>query len=240
MRMVHYYLGFAVLVAPALLATLFLGIFHDGTLKHTYAGLFTSIGCVALNTLFIMFMIVTGRVLKVAMKARPLGPEALAELNQFFARKAAYPMAILAASLAAATAVLGHGRFIGIPIAVHMVLGLITVIVNLLGIPACARVLGDNQRLLDRVARELDRLDLIEGPPPEEAAAIDWRYGPRTRWIIFALSAWLPYLYWALVVWRGDFARVPTILPVLTAIGSAAGFLAASRSSPAAESEPRD
>ena len=235
MRMVHYYLGFAVLVVPALLATLFLGIFHDGTQKHTFVGLFTSIGCVALNTLFIMFMIVTGRVLKEAMKARPLGPESLAELNEFFARKAAYPMAILAASLAAATAVLGYGRFIGVPVAVHLGLGLIAVIVNLLGIPACARVLGDNQQLLDRVARELDRLDLIEGPAPEEASAIDWKYGPRTRWIIFALSAWLPYLYWAVVVWHGDFAKVPTILPVLTAIASLGGFLAAGRASLAAD-----
>jgi len=231
MRMVTYYLGFAAIVAPALLATLVLGIFHDGTQRHTLAGLYTAIGCVALNTLFILFMIVTGRVLKAAMNARPLGDEFLAELNDFFARKAAYPMAILAATLAVATAVLGHGRFIGVPLGVHIVLGLVTVVVNLLGIPACARVLRENQRLLDRVAGELDRLDLSEGPPPEGTGEIDWKYGPRTRWLIFALSAWLPYLYWALVVWRGQFARVPTTFLVFTALASLAGLLAAGRAS---------
>ena len=36
-------------------------------------------------------------------------------------------------------------------------------------------------------------------------------YDPRSaaRWgLIVAVSAWFPYLYWALVVWRGDFSRV--------------------------------
>lgn len=227
MRMVHYYLALAILVAPALLATLFLGVFHDGSLKHTYAGLFTSIGCVALNTLFILFMIVTGRVLKAAMKARSLRPEFLTELNQFFAKKTAYPMALIAATLAVATAVLGHGRFIGVPAWVHLVLGLITVLVNLLGIPACMRVLGENQKLLDHVARELDRLDEVEGPVPEGTGEPEWRYGPRTRWFIFATSAWLPYLYWALVVWRGQFEKVPTAFLVVTVLASAAGILGA-------------
>jgi len=149
--------------------------------------------CVALNTLFILFMIVTGRVLKAAMKARQLSPQFLAELNQFFARKAAYPMALIAATLAVATAVLGHGRFIGVPIAVHFTLGLITVVVNLLGIPASLRVLGENQRLLDRAARELDRLDETEGPVPEGTGEPEWRFGPRARWFIFATSAWAAF-----------------------------------------------
>lgn len=225
--MSQYYLGLAVLVAPALLATLLLGIFHDGSLKHTYAGLFTSISCVALNTLFILFMIVTGRVLKAAMQARSLRPEFLTELNQFFAKKTAYPMALVAATLAVTTAVLGHGRFIGVPAWVHLVLGLITVLVNLLGIPACLRVLGENQKLLDRVARELDRLDETEGPVPEGTGDPEWRFGLRTRWFIFATSAWLPYLYWALVVWRGEFDKVPTTFLVVTVLASATGFVGA-------------
>lgn len=228
MRMTHYYLAVALLLAPALLATLVTGIFHDGTDTHLLLGLFTSIGCVLSNTLFILFMIVSGRVLKAAMKARPLAPRFLDELNEFFARKKAYPMALVAATLAVATAVLGNGRYIGVPLAVHFVFGLVTVVFNLLVIPASLRTLRANQLLLDRVARELDRIDR-EAPPAlaADTGEPEWRFGRRARWLIFAASAWMPYLYWALVVWRGRFERVPTPFLVLTAVACVAGVLVA-------------
>ena len=45
----------------------------------------------------------------------------------------------------------------------------------------------------------------------------------------FAVSAWGPYLYWGLVAERGDFERVAAPLPILCALASLAGLVAAWR-----------
>ncbi|HZO08638.1 MAG TPA: hypothetical protein VFC77_04620, partial [Myxococcota bacterium] len=107
--MAHYYAGMALLTAPCLLLTLLTGIFRDDSQRHLLLGFTTAILCVATNTLLILFMIVSGRVLKAASRSRDLGREFLAELNEFFARRSAYPVAILSAFVATAAAVLGYG-----------------------------------------------------------------------------------------------------------------------------------
>ena len=56
-----------------------------------------------------------------------------------------------------------------------------------------------------------------------------YAYGARTRWIVFAVSAWLPYLYWGFVVWRGDFSRVASPFLIGTTLISAVGLFAAAR-----------
>src|SRR5262245_46175782 len=112
MRMVHYYLVLALLLVPCLLLTLLTGAFQDGSERHLVLGIFTAVLAVATQTLLILFMIVSGRVLKAAMQSRELPPAFLAELNQFFAQRRAYPMAIFAAFAATAAAVLGYGRYI--------------------------------------------------------------------------------------------------------------------------------
>lgn len=227
MRMSHYYLALALALAPALVATAYLGLEYDGSQKHLGAGLLTSVLCVATNTVFILFMIVTGRVLKAAMRARPLPPEFLAELNLFFERKRAYPLALFSAMAAVVAAVLGYGEFIGVPSAVHILFGLLAVLLNLYTIPVALGTLRDNMRLLDSASRELDRLDHEIGPAPPEAGEIDWSYGPSTRWLVFGLSAWLPYVYWGFVVWRGDFTSVSPLFPLLTAPVSVLGLVRA-------------
>ena len=93
MRMLHYFLAFAMVYVPALGWTTYLGM--TGSPKHLPAGLVTAILGVALHTLLLLFMILTGRILKEAMRARPLSNEYLEELNGFFARKSAYPLAII-------------------------------------------------------------------------------------------------------------------------------------------------
>ena len=223
--MLHYYAALAFTLIPSLLITLVLGIWYDGSETHLGMGLLTAILCVATNTLLIMFMIVTGRVLKAAMKSRPFGDDFLAELNEFFRTRRAYPVALIAASIAAATAVLGYGRFIGVPSFVHMLLGLATVIVNLFAIQIGVRALRENQDLLDRATDELDRIDREIGPAPEEAGEVEWRFPATTRWAVFALSSWLPYIYWGLVVWRGAFDRVPTPFIIGTMVVSCGGVL---------------
>lgn len=229
MRMVHYYLVMALVLAPCLALTLLSGMLRDGSQHHLGLGLFTAVLCVATNTLLILFMIVSGRVLKAAVQARGLGGEFLLELNQFFARQRAYPLAILAAFAATAAAVLGYGRFIGVPAAVHMLVGLAAVLLNALVLGQGVRTLRANQVLLDRAAAELDRLDAARAPLPATSGGPQWSYTRRTRWLVFALSAWAPYLYWSLVVWRGAFERVSPLLLLLCALASLFGFWQAAR-----------
>ena len=229
MRMTHYYLALALLLAPCLLLTLLSGQFQDGSQRHLVLGFFTAVLSVATQTLLILFMIVSGRVLRAAMQSRELDPEFLVELNQFFARRSAYPLAILAAFAATAAAVLGYGRFIGVPPAVHMLVGLFAVLLNLFALGQGLRALRANQALLDRAARELDRLDRSGAPVRADAGGPQWKYGASTRWLVFALSAWGPYLYWALVVWRGSFAHMTPLFLLLSAAASAFGLLQAWR-----------
>jgi hypothetical protein len=211
MRMRHYFLAFALLLVPALAWTVVTGLAGDGSGDaHLSAGLTTAILAVAVHTLLILFMLVTGRVLKEAMRTRPLGPDFLEELNRFFARKSAYPMAILASFAIVAAAVLGNAsRGFGISPVWHYAVGLGATALNLWAIRQEARALLENQRLLDRAAAVLDRLDRereAAGTPPVEEPR-DPR-GPAKWGLIIALSSWLPYLYWALIVWHGKFANV--------------------------------
>jgi hypothetical protein len=229
MRMTHYYAAIGALLAPLLVATLISGIFHRPGELHLWLGLASAILAVATNTVLILFMIVTGRVLKVAMRSRPLPPAFLAELNEFFAQRSAYPLALLGAASATATAVLGYGRFIGVPDGVHELLGILTFLLNAFALGAGILTLRRNQGLLDRVARELDRLDRAGVEPDPRVGGPDWAYGAATRWFVFALCAWLPYLYWGLVVWRGAFREVPHLLLGACALASGAGFLRALR-----------
>lgn len=224
MRMVHYYLGLACVLAPCLVLTLLSGAFHDGSERHLMLGFFTAVLCVATHTLLILFMIVSGRVLKVAMQSRELSSAFLAELNRFFAERRAYPLALVSAFAATAAAVLGYGHFIGVPAAVHVLVGLGAVLLNLLALAQGVRALRANQVLLDRAARELDRLDAAGIPTRAGAGEPQWSVGPAARWLVFALSAWAPYLYWALVVWRGAFAQVSPALPVLSGLVSLYGL----------------
>lgn len=208
MRMVHYFAAAALVAMPALCATIWTGAM--GAPRHVGIGLFSAVYTAGVHSLLILFMIVTGRVLKEAMVARPLAPEFLAELNVFFARKAAYPAALSAVLSIVVAAVLGFAhRGFGIPGYVHWIAGLIAAAVNFWAIPLEYRALRENQRLIDRAASELDRIDreavtaYADPPPSYDPQAI-----ARTA-LIVAVSAWLPYLYWGLIVWKGQFSRLP-------------------------------
>jgi hypothetical protein len=211
MRMWHYFLVAAALLVPALLATVILGMAFDGSPKHLWAGLLTASLGVAVHTLVILFMLVTGRVLREAIRVRELPADFLAELNAFFARKSAYPLAGLGAATLVAAGVLGYSsRGFGISPAWHWLAGIAALFVNLWALQAEYRALRENQRLVDRAAAQLDALDREmartgRSLPPEP---------PATPWIsvrngaTLMIAAWLPYLYWSLVVWRGDFEQV--------------------------------
>ena len=225
MRMTHYFLGMAVLTVPALLATAGTGLLGGGSELHVSLGLCTAIFTVATHTLLIMFMIVTGKVLKAAMASRPLPPTFLGELNAFFAEKRAYPVSALAAVSIVAVAVLGYAqRGFGLPAEAHMLLGIAALAFNLWALTLELAALRDTQGLLDRTAHALDALDRERAT---ELSFEDEPPVPARTWMILAGSAWLPYLYWALIEWKGDFARVSLLLPLACGTASVLAFLKA-------------
>ena len=206
--MSHYFAATLVVVVPALLVTTWLGATGQVDL-HFKVALVTAIATVGAHSLLILFMILTGRILREAMRARELGGEFLAELNEFFARKAAYPAAILGAVSIVAAGVLSMAqREFGWSPSTHMLAGVIALMINFWAFPLELKSLRQNQGLVDRVASELNRIDkhleekgeLPEDPPIEPAVIA--RAG-----LIIGISAWMPYLYWVFVEWRGDFSK---------------------------------
>ncbi len=209
MRMVHYYTIACAIVVPALLVTTGLGIAGELEL-HFRVALVTAFATVGMHSLLILFMILTGRVLREAVRSRDLSQAFLHELNEFFARKKAYPVALLSALLIVVAGVLSMAQHaLGLPAATHMLAGIVALVFNLWAIPLELRTLRDNQLLIDRAATELDAIDAKlaaqgEVPQDEPITAAAMAHGA----LIVAFSSWLPYLYWGLVEWRGEFAKV--------------------------------
>ena len=221
MRMTHYFLAGALLLVPALLWTVIAGLLHSAPSElHFWSGLMTAALAVGVHTLVILFVLITGRVVREAMQARPLDDRFLAELNEFFANRRAYPLAVFSAFAIVGAGVLGNGaRGFGISPAWHWLAGLGAVGVNLWALQEEYRILRANQHLMDRVAAELDAIDRERTEPfvetPADAPTVaKWSLG-------FAVGAWLPYFYWSLFEYRGDFSRV-SIHPWIE--GSALGF----------------
>jgi len=210
MRMIHYFTGMMVVAVPLLLVTACLGIFGS-PVWHLKIGLVTAIFTVGVHSLMILFMILTGRILREAVKSRDLGREFLDELNVFFAKKTAYPAAIFGAFSIVAAGVLGYGApELGLSPIAHMLAGLVALVINLGAFPLEYRALRDNKALLDRAAGQLDRIDRETIERGEELPAEEPFDARRlARWaLLVAISVWMPYFYWALVVWRGDFSKV--------------------------------
>ena len=218
MRMPHYFGAIAVTAALGLIAAAFSGIALGGGELHLSIGLVGAMLTIGAHSLLMLFLIVTGRVLREAMRTRPMPAEFLEELNRFFAEKRAYPVAFLGAATAVAAGVLGYGaRAFALAPAVHMLTGVAAVAVNLWAFGLEARALAANQRLIDRAAVTLDALDKSGVEPDLESGAEVMRVTPAQRWAILALTAWAPYLYWGLVVWRGRFGRIEPWLPTACA-----------------------
>ena len=209
MRMFHYYVAVTAVVVPALLLTSWLGI--SGRLDaHFKLALVTAIATIGAHSLMILFMILTGRILKEAVRQGRLSLKFLDELNDFFSTRKAYPAAILSAFAIVAAGVLAFAQVeLGLPRATHMLAGLGALILNLWTFPLELATLRRNQGLVDRAAQELDRQDRENERAGTPAIAHPPRPAAVARGaLIVCVSAWMPYLYWALVEWRGDFSRV--------------------------------
>jgi len=239
MRMFHYFAILVALAVPALFATALLGIF--GQLEwHLKVGLLSAIFLIGVHTLMIVFMIVTGRVLREAVRVRDLPQSFLDELNVFFAKKAAYPAAIFGAFSIVSAGVLGYGtQGFGLPPSVHMLVGLLALVLNLWAFTVEVRALRDNQALVDRAAQELDSIDAelaSRGELPEETDEYDPKRLAKGAFIV-SFSVWMPYLYWGFIVWRGDFSKV-SVHPWLeiSLIAALIGVIARREPAPATDS----
>ena len=130
MRMIHYFGAAAFLTIVALLVSAWLGI--SGQLDvHFRVALVTAILTIGTHSLLILFMVITGRIIREAILHRDLPAEFLAELNEFFSRKKAYPAALLGAVSIVAAGVLGTAQSaIGLPPMTHMLVGVLDLCVN--------------------------------------------------------------------------------------------------------------
>ncbi|MFT4541298.1 MAG: hypothetical protein ACI841_003680 [Planctomycetota bacterium] len=209
MRMITYLTAAIAVVAPALLLTAGLGILGLPDL-HLKAGLLSAILTVGLHTLVILFMIVTGRILREAVSSRDLPQKFLDELNVFFASSSGYPAAVFGALSIAAAAILGYGASgLNLSPAVHMLAGLLALCVNMWAFSVEYGALRKNQVLVDRAANELDMIDreleargeLPEDELPDPQALVRGA-------LVLSITAWLPFIYWGMVVWGGSFEKV--------------------------------
>ncbi len=214
MRMFHYFAIAVTLTAVALLTAAGLGFARNLGLEvesetHFLVALIAAILAIGTNTMLIVFMIVTGRILREAVRARDLPREFLDELNVFFADKAAYPAAIGAAfSIVVAGVLAFAGRHYELSVWVHGSVGVLALGINLAVIPIELGALKANQRLVDRAATALNKIDADleeRGELPEEEP-LQPAMIARSAWIV-AVSAWMPWGYWGLVEYRGDFGR---------------------------------
>lgn len=206
--MIHYFATLTGLATILLVLATWAGL--AGSPNHLYLGLSAAITAGATHSLVILFSIVAGRVLREAIRARSLGDELLQDLNEFFAKKAAYPAALIAVLLIAAASVLGFGnRAFGLPPEVHMITGLVALVVNLWAFSVEGKALLANQGVLDRAAAQLDAIDQAARDAGEEEDFVEAEPVnlKRIGWSL-TIGAWLPYLYQALILWKGDFGRV--------------------------------
>ncbi|MBM3978106.1 MAG: hypothetical protein FJ299_14105 [Planctomycetes bacterium] len=230
MRMLDYWLGLAATAALALFVAAGLGIFGGAGDAHLFAGLFAAACTVGAHALLIVFMLVSGRIVREAIRSRPLPPTLLEEVNRFFAQRRAYPAAGLGSIAIVATGVLGYARHgFGLSPAVHMLVGVLALLYNLWAFQQGWSALRENQKLLDRTALELDAIDRAHPEIAVAAAEASAResFAPAKSWLIVGISAWMPYLYWGLVVWRGDFDRMAGWILPTTIVVSALGLLCA-------------
>lgn len=211
MRMLYYIATMVGLCVPALLVTAGFGFWGERQ-THLSIGLLTAIGCIATHSVIILFMIITGRLLREAMRSRDLPPSFLEDLNEYFGSRPGFPAAVLGAITIVIAGVLGHAaRGFGLSPLVHVTAGMLALVINVGCFVIGIREVRRNQELLDRASAALDAIDAqreAEGLGPIAAPA----EGPNARdlarlGIKFGIGAIMPYFYIVFIHNRGNFAR---------------------------------
>jgi hypothetical protein len=123
-----------------------------------------------------------------------------------------------------------------------MLVGILALVFNLWAISVEVRAVRSNSALLDRASSALDAIDqdlAARGELPEEPRAMSadaLAHGA----LLVAFSTWLPYFYWVIVEWRGDFSKT-SVHPWLetSALALFVWFIARRESGPHAQGAER-
>lgn len=205
-----YFLSLAVLSAGGLIVSAIAGI--AGASWHLMVALLTAIAVVALHTLVILFMLISGRLLREGHQNCGLPLEFLERSNRFFREHGGLNLALFGASSIVAAAVLGYTEHaFSIPVEVHLGVGLLAAVLTLVAIPIELRALRNVEGLLDEARLVLDREDAeraSRGEPPVDDDYEPPRDSPRAVAAFVLIVPALIYLYRALIVWRGEFSEV--------------------------------
>ncbi|KAA3609059.1 MAG: hypothetical protein DWQ01_10785 [Planctomycetota bacterium] len=183
----------------------------SGLDAHRRFALGGSILVVMVHSLVFVYMIGTGRAIKDAV--RDHGIEArYYEIHKRYKWQAA-PWALSCATLGVATPVLGgvaESAMAGTWL--HPLLAVISLVANFFGLPAEYRTIKENGKLLDKVAEvtaEVNRDKIERGedpaPPLSPLTPAGWN-------LVWAGSAWLPWLYIRFVMGRSDLTPWPFAL----------------------------
>ena len=210
MRMSYYYLYLAVLASLGLLASVAAGFFGWST--HLMLALLTAFVVVALHTLVIMFLLISGRLLREGHENCGLPAEYLARSNAFWKERGGFYLALLGASSIVAAGVLGYSKHaFSIPSEVHLLVGLFAAAVTLYAIPIELSALRNVEGLLDEVRETLDREDrerAARGEAPVGSEHEPYKDSPKAIAVFVLVVPLLVYFYKTLIVWGGDFDQV--------------------------------
>lgn len=190
-----------------LLAALASGLLAWGSLDpgrgaaHRALALGGAILVLLTHSIVFVYMIGTGRTIKDAVRDLDLDPHYY-EVHKSYKWRTA-PWALLCALAVTATAVLGGlaartsaGAWL------HPLMGLATLLLHAFGLPAIWRAIGDNGRLLDRVASAAAARRSAAGAPGGAPAVSGSALTPAGWSLVLAASAWLPWLYVRFVMGR--------------------------------------
>lgn len=209
MRMSLYFLIACIASMLALLVAAGLG-FSGQTDLHFKIALPAAILTIGAHTLLILFMLVTGRILREAIRSRDLPRDFLSELNEFFSSKSAYPAAILGCFSIAAASIMAFGApVLGLPSETHWVAASLALFLNLWVLPIEYRALRRTQLIVDKAASALDQIDAQitaqGGELPEEESTTP--QGLAQGAMAVAIGAWLPFAYLVYIMGNGDLSE---------------------------------
>ncbi len=206
MRMSTYFLSGSIASILALLVSAGLG-FGGALSMHFKVALPAAILTVGAHTLLILFMVVTGRILREAVRCRDLPQDFLDELNLFFSGASAYPAAIFGSLSIAGAAVLAFGApVLGLPAATHWIAACLAVLLNMWALPVEYRALRRTQLIVDKAANALDQID-AEVPSIGDELLEQERTTPEglaQGAMAVAIGAWLPYAYLIFIMGNGE------------------------------------
>jgi len=170
--MKRIYLALAVYSTLFFVGTIALGLALHATGSETWkfwhlrVGLFVAIFICFVHSLIFIHLLGTGLGIKRAIDEHKLGEGPKQDLYRFKMR--AFPPAMASMLATIATAVLGGAALTGSSATPHLVLAIVALVANVLTFPWVVKQLGENERVLREVEKELAAS--VDAVPPGPSA----------------------------------------------------------------------